>query len=145
MNIGRKGEILFKQKMQSKGHLVEDVTSDPQYYDKDIDFIITSFSSGETKTFEVKTDTLINKTGNMFIELVNPRSKQWNGEGWYLHCKADYLAYGDYKTKQFYMFDFEQLKQRIQQIKIKPHQTTSDGAKGWLINLKEVEDLYTIF
>jgi hypothetical protein len=61
--------------MESRNYTVEDVSGNPEYWDKDIDFIITSSATGLTKTFEVKWDTRINRTNNLYLELTNINSK----------------------------------------------------------------------
>jgi hypothetical protein len=61
--------------MESRGYIVEDVTAAPFYWDKDIDFIITSTATGITKSFEVKTDSRIANTGNLYLELESINSK----------------------------------------------------------------------
>jgi hypothetical protein len=50
----------------------------------DIDFIVTSPTTGETKTFEVKWDSRINKTGNLFLEIMSKYSK--GCKGWFEFC-----------------------------------------------------------
>lgn len=42
MNNGKYGETLFAQMMADRGYKVEDVSGNPDYWYKDIDFIITS-------------------------------------------------------------------------------------------------------
>ena len=79
--------------MSSLNYSIEDVSGNPDYWHKDIDFIATSPKSGLTKTFEVKWDSRINNTGNLYLELTNVHSK--GGRGWFNFCEADYLAYGD--------------------------------------------------
>jgi hypothetical protein len=61
--------------MKEQGYEVEDVSGNPDYWPQDIDFIISSPTSGLTKTFEVKYDGRINKTGNLYLELTNIHSK----------------------------------------------------------------------
>lgn len=73
-NSGRQGELVFARRMREVGFGVEDVSGNPEYYDKDIDFIITS-PSGATRTFEVKWDSRINQTNNLYLELTNVHSK----------------------------------------------------------------------
>jgi hypothetical protein len=70
--------------MENRNYKVEDVTNNPCYWNKDIDFIITSPTTGDVKTFEVKWDSKINKTGNLFLELLSARSE--GGNGWYRFC-----------------------------------------------------------
>jgi hypothetical protein len=61
--------------MSGRNYQVEDVSSNPDYWGKDIDFLITSPTSGLTKSFEVKYDTRINRTGNLYLEFVNKNSE----------------------------------------------------------------------
>jgi hypothetical protein len=96
--------------MESRNYKVEDVSNNPDYYDKDIDLIITSPTSGLTKTFEVKFDSKICETGNLYLERSNIRSK--GGAGWFDFCEADYLAYGDAINKYFYVIPMKELRER---------------------------------
>ncbi len=70
----RDGEQLFAAIMRRKGYSVEDTTNNPYYWSKDIDFIATSPTTNKIKSFEVKTDWYINRTGNLFLEIVNVNS-----------------------------------------------------------------------
>jgi hypothetical protein len=101
--------------MKNRNYIVKDVSGNPDYWSKDIDFIITSSTTGLTKTFEVKYDSRIHKTGNLYLELSNIHSKQWNGEGWWKHCEADYIAYGDSVRRKFYIIPLLELKERVEQ------------------------------
>lgn len=107
MNNGKYGERLFRNTMEQLGYKVEDTTNNPEYYEKDIDFIITSPFSGKVKTFEVKWDDCINRTGNLYLEVENINSK--GGRGWYEFCKADFLAYGDSRSRTFYIIPLLEL------------------------------------
>ena len=60
--------------MESRNYKVEDVSGNEEYWNKDIDFIITSSTTGTIKTFEVKWDSKINKTGNLYLEIANIHS-----------------------------------------------------------------------
>ena len=42
--------------MNAKGFVVKDVSGNADYFSKDIDFIITNPTTGNTRTFEVKWD-----------------------------------------------------------------------------------------
>ena len=140
MNNGKIGEKLFQQAMQNKGYKVEDVSNNPSYWNKDIDFIITSPTTGITKTFEVKWDAKLNKTGNLFIEIVNPRS--WGFNGWFKFIEADYLVYGDAISEQFYIIDVKYLKDFMATKKHSfEYKECSDGAEGYLVPLKSVDHL----
>lgn len=139
-NNGKYGENLFATIMKNSGYEVKDVSGVVEYFPKDIDFVITSPTSGLTKTFEVKWDTLIHSTKNLYLEIENPRSKQWNGDGWWLHCEADYLAYGDSYNENYYMIPLADLRDRVSHL---PHRVgkTSDGSKGLLVSLNDISDI----
>ena len=100
--------------MQNRNYTVEDVSNNPAYWSKDIDFIVTSPTTGLTKTFEVKWDSRINQTGNLYLELLSAYSE--GGLGWFEFCKADYIAYGDAVTSTFYIIPLLELKQRVQHL-----------------------------
>ena len=138
-NNGKVGEYKFKQIMLNRNFQVQDVSNNPEYFEKDIDFIITSPTSGQTKTFEVKWDSKINKTGNLYLEKTNVHSK--NGIGWWNFCQADVLAYGDSRTGQFYMFNMEELRERFQHLR-KIVASCEDDSTGYLVKLEDVQDLY---
>jgi hypothetical protein len=61
--------------MEARGYDVVDMSGNPEYWYRDIDFIITSPTSGVTKTFEVKWDARINQTGNLYLERTSTFTK----------------------------------------------------------------------
>ena len=141
MNNGKQGEQLFRQKMLNGNYTVEDVSSNPDYWDKDIDFIVTSSTTGLTKTFEVKWDSRINKTGNLYLELVNMHSK--GTKGWFNFCQADYLVYGDAVTQIFYVISLEELRERVKKLPKRIAQCGNDSI-GQLVSLKSISDITQI-
>lgn len=141
MSNGKQGEQLFQQAMQNKGYVVEDVSNNPSYWNKDIDFIITSPTTGLTKTFEVKWDSKLNKTGNLYLELVNINSQ--NGDGWFEFCQADYVAYGDAITNTFYIIPLLELREKVKQLPKRIAQCGNDSI-GQLVSLKQISDIYEI-
>lgn len=140
-NNGKQGEQLFAQIMQQKGYIVEDVSNNPEYWYRDIDFIVTSSTSGETKTFEVKWDSKISNTGNLYLELTSLYSK--GGRGWFEFCEADYLAYGDAVTKVFYIIDMEQLRQAANNLPFRSARCGNDSI-GQLVALKDIQAITQI-
>lgn len=139
-NSGKAGEQLFQQRMQQLGHTVQNVSDNSDYWSKDIDFLVTSSTSGVTKSFEVKWDSKIYKTENLYLELTNVHSKQWNGEGWFKHCEADFLAYGDAHKRIFHIIPVAQLRERIQRIPARCAQCGADST-GLLVQLKDIADI----
>ena len=136
-NNGRQGELLFQERMEAKGHKVEDVSANDQYFRKDIDFIITSATTGETKSFEVKWDQKINRTGNLYLEFINVNSEQCLG--WWEFCKADYLAYGNAKGKTFLVIEMNKLRERFEQLPKRV--ATRDDSAGYLVHISQIKDL----
>ena len=114
------GELEFKIQAQKQGYTVEYVGDEPEYWDKDIDFILNG-----KLAVEVKWDSWINTTGNLFIETVNPRSKGG-------------LAYGDSKNNKFYMIKMQDLRDYIEDHEPE-YKICGDGAEGYLVPLKYVQ------
>lgn len=137
-NNGREGELLFQQRMEAKGHKVEDVSANEQYFRKDIDFIVTSGTTGEIKSFEVKWCQKINRTGNLFLEFINKNSEA--GLGWWEFCKADYLAYGNAHTNTFIVVEMAKLRERFEQLP-KRVGFCGDDSAGYLVHISQIKDL----
>lgn len=140
------GEYDLKQYLRKCGNDVIDVTNNPDYWDKDIDFIVNDFL-----TIECKWDGVMSDTGNIFIELCSNIDK--NTEGWYKFCQADYLYYGDAKSRVFYIFAFGELKKHIEVNKdsysigyakdYNRENNVTKVSKGYKVPLKSLEGLYT--
>ena len=140
-NNGKEGERLFKEVMEARNYDVQDVSNNPDYWHRDIDFIITSPTTGDTKTFEVKWDSRINKTGNLYLERASIHSK--GGLGWFEFCEADYLAYGDAVSGQFYMIPLLDLKIRVKQLPFREARCGNESM-GQLVSLDDIKDIITL-
>lgn len=138
MNNGKYGEQLFKRTMENRNYKVKDVSNDPSYWNRDIDFIISSPTTGAVKTFEVKWDNRICKTGNLYLELSNVHSK--DGIGWFNFCEADYIAYGDAVKRKFYIIPLLELKEKIKQVPVNYAQCGCDSI-GLLVSLDSIKDI----
>ena len=138
MNNWRKGEQLFQQTMQNRNYTVVNVASNPDYWSKDIDFIVTSPTTGVTKSFEIKWDSRIHSTNNLYLEISNVHSK--NGIGWFNFCQADYLAYGDAYNNQFYIISLPDLKKKVQKLNLQKRQCGQDSI-GLLVSLEQIKDI----
>lgn len=139
-NNGRQGELLFRQRMIEAGYSINDVSGDPEYWTKDIDFICTNPTTGASRAFEVKWDTRIANTNNLYLELTNVHSK--GGKGWFNFTQADFLAYGDAQAKKFYIIPLDKLRERVEKL---PSRMTNCGQDsiGLLINLRDISDITT--
>lgn len=137
-NNGKEGELLFKQRMEQKGYQVEDVSANEEYWSKDIDFLVTSPTTGQQKSFEVKWDTRINKTGNLYLEFVNKNSQ--NCSGWFEFTQADYLAYGNAAANTFLIIPMQELRERVKRL---PQRLAfcGDDSAGYLVHINQIKDL----
>lgn len=137
MNNGRQGELLFQQKMIDKGYQVEDTTANEQYFRKDIDFLVTDPTTGIQQSWEVKWDTKIDSTGNLYLEFINRNSEGCSG--WYEFCKADYLAYGNAKGNTFIVVEMAKLRERVKQL---PQRVACcDDSAGYLVHISQIKDI----
>ena len=110
---GKDGEELFKKIMAKKGFELKDVSDVKEYQDKDIDFIYEA-RNGKVQTFEVKRDTRIYETHNIFVEyIVVFKDKVEYSKGYLFKSEADILAYNDSHCKLFYIIDLPQLKKYV--------------------------------
>ena len=137
-NIGKQGERIFQEIMEGRGYEVVDVSNNPDYWYKDIDFIITSPTSGLTKTFEVKFDSKIHRSNNLYLELTNIHSKE--GKGWFEFCQADYLAYGDARTQTFYIIPLLELREKVKMLPARSARCGYDST-GLLVSLADITDI----
>lgn len=139
------GEWELKRYLRKQGYEVEDVSDNPSYWYKDIDLIVNSKT-----TLEVKWDSRISKTGNIFLEICSNVEK--NQPGWFKFCKADYLFYGNSIDEEFYVFNFKELKAHIKAHKDEYQQRTAPDYNkygeitkrsiGYVVPLESLQGLY---
>lgn len=137
-NSGRQGELIFSRRMQEAGYIVNDVSGNRDYWEKDIDFFCTNPATGAARSFEVKWDTRIHQTGNLYLELTNVHSK--GGRGWFTFTQADFLAYGDAASKVFYIIPMEKLRERAQKLSQRMTNCGTDSI-GQLVNIRDISDI----
>ena len=138
---GRYGELVFMKALQARQYAVVDVSADSNYWHRDIDFIATSPTTGAVKSFEVKWDSRINRTGNLYLELTNIHSQ--GGQGWFKFCEADFLAYGDSRAECFYVIPLADLRERVKQIPCRIASCGTDST-GLLVAIKDIADLISL-
>lgn len=139
MSIGKDGEQFFKNCSEQMNYKVEDLSEIEEFWYKDIDFKLTSSATGVSKYFEVKTDTLIANTGNLFIETWSRDTIQPKHRGWFLVCEADYISYIDWKNKIIHTFLLDELKELISSHNY-PKAANAE-AEGYLVPLAAVRQL----
>lgn len=111
LEIGKSGETIVAEFLRGRGISVEDVTDQREYQIKDIDFKLTN-QEGQKCTLEVKTDYLLNKTGNLFFEGVYYK-EFGESKGWNDYCEADYIAFLDAIGMKLYIYDYRNGKECI--------------------------------
>ena len=139
-NNGKQGERLFYQQMDQQGYFIQNVSHIPEYYYRG-DFVVVSPTTGQRKIFEVKWDTRISTTGNLYLETMSINSK--DKKGWWKFCQADYIAYGDAVNRKFYIIPLAQLKERVKQLPTRWAQC-GDESEGLLVSLKDIADIAQI-
>ena len=141
INCGGEGEL--KEFFRANGFKVVDTSHNSKYYSKDIDLIVTNPATNNTVNIEVKWDSRVADTANLYIEIINPRSK--GGSGWYNFIEADFVYYGDSINRTFYIIKVDELKAYIESNKkdltIKG---TFDGSYGYIIPLSNAPIYNTI-
>lgn len=138
------GEYELKKWLRAHNCRVEDVSDNPKYWAQDIDLLVQPICLDYNPfSAEVKWDNRISDTGNLYIEMRNPRSKE--GRGWYYFCQADYLFYGDSVNQKFYVFKTKDLFAFVKLNKNNLRRgATNDGSQGFLVPLEDVKGLYTV-
>ena len=82
------GEAELKQFFRDNDYKVIDVSENPKYFSQDIDLFIQNPFTDNIFSLEVKWDSRIADTGNLFIEIW---ADYQNKIGWFNFCKADLL------------------------------------------------------
>lgn len=127
------GEWELKLFLRNNGYKVIDVSENPLYYYTG-DLLVEE--NGQQWALEVKYDKQVEYTGNFFIEVENPRSK--NGEGWFKFCKADFIFYGNGITGTFYCMRANDLRAYIEKNKDNLKLRSShDDSRGYLLPIEE--------
>lgn len=100
---GKTGEEAFIEYCRKNNLIVEDKTNDKEFQAIDVDFIVNGYYT------ELKTDNLIDKTGNFPIELTHHR-KSGDRNGWYYYTEAKYVIRYSKKSKRLYVMYFDKCK-----------------------------------
>lgn len=111
-----------------KGIICIDVSENESIgFESGIDFVV-EYSNGQIRKFDVKMDSRIHSTGNMFIETyINKNSGK---RGWYYTSKADSYCYIDEYVGVLYMFAKSALECYIDAHPNLPTAYCQDGYKG---------------
>lgn len=89
LKIGEIGEELVMRHFRNQGYTVKDVSKDKNFYAKDVDFIYEV----DGCRFEVKTDRMFHKTGNLALESDVFYSDGRTRESWLWTSEADWFCF----------------------------------------------------
>ena len=110
--IGKRGERIFAAFLESRGCRYEDVSESKEYQDKDVDFIVYSRKEpGRKVMVEVKNDTRIAQTGNVFFETMS--NVDFATNGCFSKTEADLMAIVSETEKLIYFVDAKFLKEYV--------------------------------
>ena len=111
LSKGEVGERNIEEYYKKQGCIVQNVSMDKEYQQKDIDFIING------QYVEVKTDTRIAETQNMCFELVSNDSKDMYKPGWFFTSEADVFIIYSPQTRMSYQILSKEIRQLYEQRK----------------------------
>ena len=144
--VGRRGEEAVYNYLIKHNYEVQNLTNDPAYWPKDIDFIATK--DGKATSIEVKNCLIISRTGNIFVE--HTQDIDTNEKGWFCITEAEELFYRDDRNGVVYIIDMDDLREYIQDIKkdlperkAKPN-AVGKVAVGYLVSIEELGKLYSV-
>ena len=102
--VGKKTEDLVSDYLTTRGNTVINHTEDLDWQAIDTDFEVSK--NGKTTTLEVKTDSRINQTHNLFFEVGFDRATGYYN-GWFRKCEAEYILFYDSSAAKGYIIDFD--------------------------------------
>lgn len=137
--IDNAGEAELKQYYRENGYKVKDVSLDRYYQVRDTDILL--YKDNKEIGIEIKWDSRISETNNMYIEYYN--EEKYNNSGWVDFCKATYLAYGDSHNQLYYMILMDDLKTFIKNNKNELPQgiysRKGNISKGYLLSVESAQ------
>lgn len=124
--LGKIGENLVILYLEYHGYKPKDISDDYEFH---TDLLLTR-ENGTTFYAEVKYDTRICKTGNMFLEHDINYSDGRREKGWIHKTHADYLFYVEADTYRCHVFNYKKLYSILEGKDFKlPTKTCNDGYK----------------
>ena len=158
---GKEGEIIFKtfyknfefNKSTNEGWI--DTTKSPNYQNIDVDFVW--YRNGGSAGIEIKYDTRICSTGNIFAEdIIEFNDKSRGTINGFMHkSQADILNYIDAKNRIMYTLNFAEFKKYVFEneksfrrgVCYSSMNDARDSYKsfGWLVPMREIRNVDGIF
>ena len=132
--VGEQGEKIFETLLKSseKTASVIPVSKDPYFQSKDIDYLQVR-TDGSIVKYEVKTDTMAHRTGNLAYETITG-----GHEGCMVKTEADYVAYLLIETNEIYLFPVDKMREYVATRTDLKLISMGDCAKGYLLSIEDL-------
>lgn len=140
-SAGKRGEKLFKEFLEKSGKSCQDVSDDPKYQKDDIDFIVKG-KRGKDISFEVKNDSKIAYTGNIFYESVS--NVDYGTIGCFEKTKADFIVICSEQESKFYLIEANALREFVSKNKNSLRyisRVEGSNSAGYLVPKRMVQNL----
>lgn len=135
LDRGKVGERIFSDIVEARGWTLEDLSNDKTYQKQGVDFFAKK--ENQQLMIDVKTDYVMYKTGNIFLELQDgPR------DGWAKKTIADLIFYIDYNSNRVYILGWNSCAARIGELR-KVSFNNQDGIHmiGALLPIDKLDEL----
>lgn len=133
LSFGREGESIVRNLLESSGNFdnVWDCSNDKYFQQKDIDLLGIA-SDGHIAKYEVKTDRMAHKTGNIAFEITTS-----GNIGCLAKSEADFVMYYIEGNGRLYCFNTEQMRQYLKRDRFKLYRM-GDSAEGYLLGINRL-------
>lgn len=135
LNRGKVGERIFSDIVTERGWALNDLSNDKTYQKKGVDFFVQK--ENQQLLVDVKTDYIMYKTGNIFLEL-----KDGPRVGWAKKTEADLIFYIDYNSNTVYVLEWRSCAAKIDELR-KVSFKNQDGISmvGALLPVNKLDEL----
>lgn len=140
--IGRQGEDIVREVFSSldSERIYEAVADNPLFYHTG-DIKVTHKETGEVRYIEVKTDSVIHKTGNVLCEdEVYYKKHDYSVDG-NMHSNYDIYAVVCKEQREIYVIDFRVLKKNYRRGSFKIIEHPQQISYVYLLNINEIKRL----
>lgn len=103
--IGDRGEEIILDYL-SRYHIVQDVSDNPDYFALGIDAFC------DNRSIEIKTDSTMSRTGNMFVEYARCYDN-YGDKGWFETSQAEFLLYFNPISEVIYCIEMDTLREYV--------------------------------
>ncbi len=139
LDRGKVGERIFCNVVADKGYEIFDLSNDKAYQKKGVDFRIKKDS--KEILVDVKTDYIMHKTGNIFLETQDgPRV------GWAKKTMADLIFYIDYNSNTVYVLEWSSCAAKMGELRTVTFYN-QDGVRmeGALLPVSKLDELQIVY